>query len=106
MFEGSNCAGSAWIGAGGAERATRYSVGGVSMPSTVAKARSSAGVVALRWIVDLSGSATGVPLQLPSGARVSAVSRPDTSSRYLIHTAERLAEKRPTARCSVGSNTL
>ena len=41
MFDASNCGGSAWIGAGAAAGSTRNKVGGVSMPSAVAKAKST-----------------------------------------------------------------
>src|SRR5690242_1256240 len=97
MFDASNWAGSAWNGAAGAPGWARSKVGGVSMPSTVAKARSEVGAAAFRWTVDLSGSATGVPLHVPFGARVSAVRRPETSSRYLTQTLDWLAATSSTA---------
>src|SRR5690348_2301233 len=97
MVEASNCGGSVWIAAGAAPGSARNSVGGVSIPSTVAKATSSVEAVALRWMVDLSGKATGAPLHVPSAARVSAVRRPETSSRYLTQTFDRLAETSSTA---------
>src|SRR5690348_10866252 len=97
MLDASNCAGSDWTTAGAAPGSARNSVGGVSIPSTVAKARSELDAVALRWIVDLSGSATGTLLHVPSGARVSAASLPETSSRYFTHSFERLAETCSTA---------
>src|SRR5579884_1967853 len=83
-----------------------YKVGGVSMPSTVAKATSVIDAVALRWIVDLSGSRTGLLLHVPSAARVSDASRPETSSRYLTHSFDLLAETSSTAWCSLGTNTV
>src|SRR6476661_1745743 len=106
MFDASNCGGSAWIAAGAEAKSARNRVGGVSIPSTVAKARSCVDALALRWIVDLSGSATGVALQLPFGALVSAARRPDTSSRYLTHSFDLLAETSSTAWRSLGTNTV
>src|SRR5690348_912425 len=97
MFEASNCGCSAWIATGAAAGWARNSVGGVSMPSTVANAMSLVDAVALRCTVDLSGSATGALDQVPSGPRVSAVSRPETSSRYLTQSFDWLADASSTA---------
>src|SRR5438552_18414616 len=98
MPDESNWGASAWMAAGGAPDSMRYSVGGVSIPSTMAKARSEFVAVDFKCTVDLSGSETELPFHVPSAARVSAVRRPDTSSRYLTQTFDWLADTSSTAR--------